>query len=150
MKNFWEWFAQLACFAIAVLSIRIILVERERSLDAPMPKLAAAEAPTPLQSNLPASSHTKKTGTQSTQTDVTWGVAYRMVDNLGEAEISVPALDEPRVRNLLHGHWRKMHSPFVGPSGNVGRLVQQIGLSAAPAARCCKASRPIRRLSPTA
>ena len=78
MKNFWEWFAQLACFAIAVLSIRIILVERERSLDAPMPKLAAAEAPTPLQSNLPASSHTKKTGTQSTQTDVTWGVAYRM------------------------------------------------------------------------
>ncbi len=57
------------------------------------------------------------------------------MDRLGEAEISVPALDELRVRNLLHGYWRKMRSPFIGPSGNIGRLVQQIGLSATTTAR---------------
>ncbi len=58
----------------------------------------------------------------------------RLVDRLDEAEISVPALDELRIRNLLHNHWRKLRSPFVGPSSSVGRLVQQIGLSAAPTA----------------
>ncbi len=131
MRNFGDWFAQLSCIAIAVLSIRVVLVERTRSLDTPMPKLAADEARIPARTDLPAPSRTKETGTQGTQSDVTWGVAYRLVDQLSEAEISVPALDELRVRNLLRAHWRMMHSPFVGPSGNIGRLVQQIGLSAA-------------------
>ena len=43
VRSFWDWFASLVCIAIAVLSIRIVLVERARSLDIPMPKLQAAE-----------------------------------------------------------------------------------------------------------
>ena len=135
MRNFWDWFAQLSCVAIAVLSVRIVLVERARSLDTPMPKLVADLTPAPAQSNLSVPQQTKKSEIQGKQSDATWGVAYRLVDKLGDAEISVPVLDDLRIRNLLHAHWRKMHSPFVGPSGNVGRLVQQIGLTATAAAR---------------
>jgi arylsulfatase A-like enzyme len=138
MRNFWDWFAQLSCAAIAVLSLRVVLVERARSLDTPMPKWVADEAQTPPKADLPVPSQTRKARAQGKQSDITWGVAYRLADHLGEAEISVPALDEIRVRNLLHGHWRKMHSPFVGPSGNVGRLVQQIGLTAPTAAPVAK------------
>ena len=126
MTKFWDWFARLTGITLAVLSLRAVLVERDRSLSVPMPKVEA-ELATPSDEHVP--SRTKETAPAA----AVLGVAVRLVDRLDEAEISVPALDELRIRNLLHNHWRKLRSPFVGPSGSVGRLVQQIGLSAAPA-----------------
>ncbi len=38
MTKFWDWFARLAGITIAVLSLRAVLVERELSLQVPMPK----------------------------------------------------------------------------------------------------------------
>ena len=131
MKSIADWCAQLACIALGLVSIRVALVERERSIDTPMPK-----APNDERSKLPAN-HSADAGTQMQRPDSSvpasesWGVTYRLTDNLDTAEVSVPSMDEPRMAGLLKGYWRRMRSPFIGPKGTTGRLVQQIGLTTA-------------------
>lgn len=132
MKRFWAWFAELSCIAIAVLSVRVVLVERERSLNTPIPKPVESQEGLVTQRDLRVTSQPQKYRKLVDQSSDSLGVAYRLIDLLSEAEIGVPALDDARVRSLLRGHWRKMHSPLVGSGGSVGRLIQQIGLTATP------------------
>jgi arylsulfatase A-like enzyme len=57
------------------------------------------------------------------------GVAIRFVDQLGAAKIDVPRIGDRQIRGLLSSHWRRHLAPFAGPGGDLGRLVQHIGLS---------------------
>jgi len=132
VKRFWTWFAELSCITIAVLSVRVVLVERERSLNTPMPKPVEAQEGLATQRALHVTSQPNKDSKPGDQSAESLGVVSRLVDLLSDAQISVPALDETRVRSLLRGYWRKMHSPLVGAGGSAGRLIQQIGLTAAP------------------
>jgi arylsulfatase A-like enzyme len=56
------------------------------------------------------------------------GIAVRLVDQLPTARLDVPLLSDRYVRSLLGLHWRRQKAPFVGPTGELGRLVQQVGL----------------------
>lgn len=130
MTRFWDWFARLAGIALAIVCVRAVLVERERSLQTPMPQVLDTEQSRSSEDTVTSKTNASAHAVKPVETVL--GVAVRLVDRLDEAEISVPVLDELRIRTLLQAHWRKMRSPFVGPRSSVGRLVQQIGLSAAP------------------
>jgi len=141
MTRFWTWFARLVGIGIAVFAVRVLLVERTASLQTPMPHPPKVDAPSAPQMDDSASNKTNQDNSGESGSLGILGVKYRLIDRLDQAEIIVPPLDEPRLRSLLRAHWRKLHSPFVGPSGSVGRLVQQIGL-AKRAARKANAAGP--------
>ncbi|HEY5959442.1 MAG TPA: sulfatase [Polyangiaceae bacterium] len=56
------------------------------------------------------------------------GVAVRLVDALTTAHVEVPSMSDRQIRALLVKHWRRHLAPFTGPQGELGRLVQSIGL----------------------
>ena len=45
MMGFWDWFARLVAITTAVLSARVVLVERSTSLETAMPHAPEAETP---------------------------------------------------------------------------------------------------------
>ena len=139
MMGFWDWFARLVAITTAVLSARVVLVERSTSLETAMPHAPEAETPSARKVIGSVPSKPQAVGEASPTASVL-GVKYRLVERLDSAEIAVPALDDPRIRSLLRAHWRKVHSPLVGPSGSIGRLVAQIGLPASVAAKAEEAS----------
>lgn len=53
------------------------------------------------------------------------GVAIRLVDHLAGALVEMP--DLARLDEELQ-YWRRMRSPYFGPSGELGRAVQQVSL----------------------
>lgn len=123
MKQLAEWTAQVITVALGIVSVRVGMVERSRSIDTPIPR----EQATSTTHQVSASNRPIKNPNANSEA---WGVAYRMTDHIDEAEISVPDLDEPRTAGLLKSHWRRIRSPFVGSRSSRGHLVQQIGLAA--------------------
>lgn len=57
------------------------------------------------------------------------GIALRLLDLLEHAQISAPRQSERPERGLLAKHWRRHRLPYTGPSGELGRLVQAVGLT---------------------
>jgi arylsulfatase A-like enzyme len=127
MKNLAVWCTQLVCIVLGIGSVRVALVERTRSIVTPMPKAELTESASSPSGQESARSAQK--GIVANTASAAWGVAYRLIDHIGEAELNSPAFDEPRIAGMLKGYWRRLHSPFVGPQGNRGRLIQQIGIA---------------------
>lgn len=127
MKNLAAWCTQLACIVLGIVSVRVALVERTRSIATPMPKAELSEP-----GNSPSSGESARTaqkGIVANTDSAAWGVAYRLIDHIGDAELDSPAYDEPRIAGMLKSYWRRLHSPFVGPQGSRGRHIQQIGIA---------------------
>ena len=127
MKNLAVWCTQLVCLVLGIVSVRVALVERTRSIDTPMPKAELTESPSSRDN--PKSARAVQNEVAPNTVLPAWGVAYRLIDHIGEAELNSPAFDEPRIAGMLKGYWRRLHSPFVGPQGNRGRLIQQVGIA---------------------
>jgi len=127
MKNLAVWCTQLGCVVLGIVSVRVALVERTRSIVTPMPKAELTESPSGPYAAKPAGAAQKEVVANTES--AAWGVAYRLIDHIGEAELNSPTFDEPRIAGMLKGYWRRLHSPFVGPDGSRGRLIQQIGIA---------------------
>ena len=121
MKRLSEWSAQVITLALGILAVRVVIVERLHSIEQPMPKADAR-----------LDSRTEKAASAPLANvySASWGVAYRLIDHIEEAEVRVPDFDEPLLSGVLKNYWRRMSSPFVGSRGGRGYLVQQVGIAA--------------------
>ena len=61
-------------------------------------------------------------------------IVSRLIDQLDEAQVSVPSLGERQVKALLKAHWRRHLTPHASRTGQQARLVQSVGLSLHPTA----------------
>ncbi len=98
-----------------------LLAARRASERSTMPSAMPSATPKTLESQ-PSEGHE---GTEL-------GVAIRLVDQLGNARVDVPNLGDRQLKGLLTSHWRRHIAPMVGPGGELGRMVQSIGLSRHP------------------
>lgn len=105
-----ERVAQLAVLGLGAASLSAI-VRLADPVRADAPAVGSAPAP----SAPPAADSKAKAA----------GVAIRLVDHLGSAVVDAPEL--ARVDKELE-YWRRMRSPWAGPSGELGRAVQQVSL----------------------
>lgn len=113
------WGVRLALLVVVLSSfagsILYLARARERSERSTMPVLRSATL-----SQSPSLEHGSETG-----------IALRLLDRLDQAQISAPRQSERAERGLLAKHWRRHRLPYTGPSGELGRLAQAVGLTEA-------------------
>ena len=135
MRSLAEWCSQLVCILLGFAALRVVVVERQRSIETPIPVSVTSKVDSAERNESLGSQRRPTFGAQGSTISRTWSVSSRLVDALDSAEVNVPSLDEPRMIALLKGYWRRVHSPLVGPKGSTARLVEQIGLSAVAASQ---------------
>jgi arylsulfatase A-like enzyme len=108
----------IAVGALLVASSAYLLRARRESGHATMPVPSSDATLQPLDGTGPRAAATAELG-----------IALRLIDELGNAQIDAPSISDRQVRGLLTSHWRRHITPFVGPGGDLGRMVQSVGLS---------------------
>jgi arylsulfatase len=110
----WDWVRRSLGLAAGAFGVVAIARARSTELARPAPHVAPQPSQAPAKP-VPKAGESK-----------ILGVAIRLVDRLEQASYDAPELG--RAEGLLKGYWRKMRSPYVGPTGNLGRAVSLIAL----------------------
>ncbi len=111
-----DLFARGVVLTLAVGALATVLHLRESAADVVGPARNRAPA---------ATSSAARDGATAPKSGGAVGVAIRLVDELGSAMVDAPEL--ARVEATLK-YWRRMRSPYVGPGGPLGRMVQEVAL----------------------
>lgn len=113
---FGRWTARLGVLCAAALAVGLILHGRQTSLKPGPPPRSGAPA-------IHSATHVEQAPAERTGP---YAVSVRLVDLLDEAVYYAP--DSTRAEQALTTHWRRLASPYVGPGGVRGRIVQDVAM----------------------